>query len=319
MSPVWHKMMNKIVNFERILCPTDLSPASEEGLRYAVALARAYRAKLFIFHSAEERKTARASDDQSFHGAIREQVERALAPYSRAVGDAGFGWESVVNRNGRPTEAIVREAARRKIDLIVMSSRRRPRAAALLGSTAEAVSRQAPCPVLVTHPQEERGQADAPRAVAPKRVLVAYDFSKDSELALRYGLSLAQEYQSEIHLLHVISDIGASGQEISWESPETEGSYHVAARMLQQTVPAETHLWCEVTHSVREGWRPYREILSYAAEREVDLICIGAHGQGFRLGTLFGSNADRVLRESRCPVLVARPAGHDAVPRKAQD
>ena len=43
-------------------------------------------------------------------------------------------------------------------------------------------------------------------------------------------------------------------------------------------------------------------IVSYAVEQEIDLMFYGAHGQGFRLGTLFGSNADRVLRESPCPV-----------------
>ena len=83
--------------------------------------------------------------------------------------------------------------------------------------------------------------------------------------------------------------------------------------MLQQSVLAEAHLWCEVTHSVRES-KPHQGILSYAAEREVDLICIGTHGQSFRMGTLFASNVDRVLREARCPVLMVRPAGHSRAP-----
>jgi hypothetical protein len=34
---------------------------------------------------------------------------------------------------------------------------------------------------------------------------------------------------------------------------------------------------------------------------------MGALGRDFGLETLFGSNADRVLRQARCPVLVARP------------
>jgi nucleotide-binding universal stress UspA family protein len=310
--------MKTPVNFERILCPTDLSHSSEEGVRYAVALAHAYGAKLFVCHSTEEIGDAGASNAPKIHEAIEGQVKRSCAAYSSMVGGASLDWESVVNRSGRPADAIICEAGGRKIDLIVMSSRRRPRAAALLGSTAESISRHAPCPVLITHPPEEHGQADTPRTVAPKRVLVAYDFSDDSELALRYGLSLAQEHKSEIHLLYVISDSGANGKELSWDSPDAEGPYHMAARMLQQAVPAEAHLWCEVTHSVREG-KPHQEILSYAAEWEVDLISIGAHGQGLRLGTLFGSNVDRVLREARCPVLVARQAGHGRARLRAQN
>ncbi len=139
-----------------------------------------------------------------------------------------------------------------------------------------------------------------------KKLLIASDFSSDSELALRYGLSLAQEYQSELHLLHVLTDSKTSKDELAWTSQSAEGPYHVAARQLHRSVPAETHLWCDVTHVVREG-KAHREIVSYAVEQEINLILMGAHGQGFKLGTLFGSNTDRVLRESPCPVLVVRP------------
>src|SRR4030095_3481315 len=86
-----------------------------------------------------------------------------------------------------------------------------------------------------------------------KRVLVAYDFSDFSELALNYALSLAQECQSELHLLHVLPSFALDQSEISWYPPGREGTYHQAARRLQRAVPAEAHLWCDIKHSVREG------------------------------------------------------------------
>jgi len=135
-------------------------------------------------------------------------------------------------------------------------------------------------------------------------VLVAYDFSDYSELALNYGLSFAQEYQSELHLLHVLPPFAVNGSEISWQ-PGREGIYHHATSRLQRVVPAEAHLWCKIRHVVAEGY-PYREILNYAEKNEVDLICLGAHGTGFGMRTLFGSNVDRVLRQAPCPVLVTR-------------
>jgi nucleotide-binding universal stress UspA family protein len=61
-----------------------------------------------------------------------------------------------------------------------------------------------------------------------------------------------------------------------------------------------------VTTAVSEG-NPYREILNYAEKNEIDLISVGAHGAGFGMRALFGSNVDRVLRQAPCPVLVARP------------
>jgi nucleotide-binding universal stress UspA family protein len=71
-------------------------------------------------------------------------------------------------------------------------------------------------------------------------------------------------------------------------------------------VPADVHLWCSVKTAVSEG-NAYREILSYAEKNEINLISVGAHGAGFGMRALFGSNVDRVLRQSPCPVLVARP------------
>ena len=71
-------------------------------------------------------------------------------------------------------------------------------------------------------------------------------------------------------------------------------------------VPSEAHLWCKIKHAVSEG-HPYREVLNYAENNAIDLICIGAHGAGFGMRALFGSNVDRVLRQAPCPVLVARP------------
>ena len=50
-----------------------------------------------------------------------------------------------------------------------------------------------------------------------------------------------------------------------------------------------------------------RDLLSYAEENEIDLICMGVHGAGFAMRALFGSNTDRVLRQAPCPALIARP------------
>ena len=297
--------MNTILNFERILCPVAESHGVDEGLKYAIALARSYGASLSILTCGEQPSATGADSVAAMRSAINRAVEHSFVA-SPTIGRASpLAWELIVTEGIRPAEAIKQHAEMLKVDLIVMSSRRRRYAAALLGSTAEAVSRTAPCPVLVTR----SGGRHWPGAISNlefKKLLVASDFSSDSELALRYGLSLAQEYQSELHLLHVLTNSRTKDEDIAWTSQNAEGPYHEAARQLHQSIPAEAHLWIEVTHAVREG-RAFREIVSYAVEQETDLICIGAHGQGFRLETLFGSNADRVLRESPCPVLVARP------------
>ena len=289
------------MTIKRILCPTDLTAGSDEALRYALALARAYEARLIAFHC-EPTNGAVVVAQSELKGAFEQSLFQYLGPAELATID----WERVVERGNDPGTAIAQYAADHNVDLIVMRSRRRPHRAALLGSTAESVSRSAPCPVLVMHSDERDWVNDPKHEIKLKRVLVAYDFSDHAELALNYALSFAQSYQAELHLLHVLPPFSLSEPELAWYPPGKEGTYHKAARRLQQAVPAEAHLWCQVKHAVSEG-QPYREILNYAEKNEIDLICLGAHGAGFGMKALFGSNVDRVLRQAPCPVLVTRP------------
>lgn len=292
-----------MVHIQRILCPTDLSPQSDEALQYALALARTYTAKLIICHCVPPAFFVDVVEREKY----REKFEASIRSYAPSDHDATAAvlpaCEGIIIEED-PATAIARIAAEYRIDLIVMRSRRRPLAAALLGSTAEAVCRTAPCPVLVTHPNEFEWAGLSSDEIKIRRVLVATDFSNDSELALQYGLSLAQEHQAEVHLLHALPV--ALSPALAGMPVGIESDFQRAARQLHQAIPDEAHLWCKVMQAVRAG-QPYREILTYAEEHDIDLICMGVHGAGFSMRALFGSNADRVLRQAPCPVLIARP------------
>jgi nucleotide-binding universal stress UspA family protein len=155
------------------------------------------------------------------------------------------------------------------------------------------------------HADEREWLDNATGEISLRHVLVAYDFSPYSQLALQYALTLAQQYQAGLHILHVLPPPITDQPEIAWVG-ETDTPYHRAARRLQEAVPAEVHRWSKVKHAVQYG-QPYAEILEYAEKNEIDLVAIGAHGAGFGIHTVFGSNVDRVLRQARCPVLVAHP------------
>lgn len=258
-------------------------------MRYALALARTHDAELILLYC-----TDRPDGKEELLNAVSEQIDPS-DPRCRLM----------VAPLDHVDEQIMTQAQAQRVDLIVMRSRRRPHRAALLGSTAESVSRSAPCPVLVMHSDEQEFINDDLK-VDPKRILVAYDFSDYSELAMKYGLSMAQEHQAELHLLHVLPPRSVNDPEIAWYPVKGNSAYHNAAWRLQRAIPDEAHLWCRVKTAVSEGYA-YREILSYAEQNEIDLICVGAHGAGFGMQALFGSNVDRVLRQAPCPVLVARP------------
>lgn len=290
-----------MIRIQRILCPTNLSPESAEALRYAVALARAYEAKLLLFHSVE----APAVVGVPAAGQVRRLLESALREHLRRTDISVVDWEAVCVE-GDPVSTITREAAERCVDLIVMRSRRRPHAAALLGSTAESVSRTAPCPVLVTHPREREWAGLSTNEIDLRRILVAHDFSNDSELGVQYALTLAQEYQAELHMMHVLPPRARAGTGSGELNVTSENVFHRTAQRLQQAIPSQARLWCSIKQIIREG-QPYSEILDYAEDHGVDLICMGVSGSGFGMRALFGSNVDRVLRQAPCPVLIARP------------
>lgn len=294
--------INERIIFERILCPIDLTPDSDESLRYGIALAKAYGAKLFVINCIDAFAGAAVSRKNA-----EKLIEAEIRKYLHPPASENFNWE-IILVDGDPKEVIARQAAARRIDLIVMRSRRRPYAAALMGSTAEAVCRTAPCPVMVTHPCEQSWAGVTTNEIGLQRVLIAYDFSSDSELALSYGLSLAQECQAELHLLHVLParSVRPVAPEIALMGQSAENGFREAASGLRNAVPSETRMWCELKQAVREG-HPYREVLAYADEQHIDLICMGASGTGFGMRALFGSNADRVLRQAPCPVLITRP------------
>jgi nucleotide-binding universal stress UspA family protein len=302
----------QMIKIEKILCPTDLSTESDEALRYALALALAYKAKLTLLYC----RTPGSVVEWSTRSEAARLFEQSLFTWIDSADLKALDWEPVIAEGDEVGRTISEEAAKRKVDLIVMRSRRRPHAAVLLGSTAETVSRTAQCPVLVTHPSEREWVGLTTSQIDLHRVLVAYDSSADADLALKYGFSLAAESQAEIHLLHVLTSQEADEIE-PWADVEHETSYELAADRLQQAIPKEAPLWCSnIVTAVRCG-PPPDEILAYAKAHEIDLICMGASGAGFSLGKLFGSTVDRVLRRAPCPVFVARPRKNTAKSMKA--
>lgn len=299
-----------MIKVERILCPTDLSTESDEALRYAVALARVYEAKLLLLHCSKEDSLPEERDGEKMKTQMNRLFAESLVPHLGLATIDELDWSGLLRTNVHDIgRAIACEAIVQKTDLIVMRSRRRPRAAILLGSTAEAVCRNAPCPVLVTHPREREWVSMSSGELDLRRILIAHDFSRDSENALNFGISLAQEYQAEVHLIHVLHTAGHEEPELAWTASSTGNAYTFAAQKLQKVLPKEVHLWCNFVNVVRCG-KVHDEILSYAKEREIDLICMGASGSDWSSEKLLGSNVDRVLREAPCPVLVAGQQKH---------
>ena len=130
--------------------------------------------------------------------------------------------------------------------------------------------------------------------------MVGCDFSPDSKLAFDYGLSLAQEFQAELHLSHVIKP--------SLYRNEREGINQLRDRLekkLDGMVPEDCRDWCTAKTALLDG-EPYIALMDYAKEQDMDMIVLGIRGHTLLEKLLVGSTTDRLIRHSPFPVLAVR-------------
>jgi universal stress protein A len=156
--------------------------------------------------------------------------------------------------------------------------------------------------------------------ISIKRLLVPTDFSEASECALKYGRALADAFDSEVHVLHVMEDLLAH--------PWAAEVYVATMPNIRDEIEKEARerlesLWSEpgsrpprVTLALQSG-NPFVEILRYARDNAVDLIVMGTHGLGPIAHMLLGSVAEKVVRKAPCPVLTVRSRHHDFVGQPA--
>jgi len=138
---------------QKILFPTDFSPASQEALRWATSLARDSGAAMLIVH-VEEPPMAYGGGEMYFPiEENREELRKSLVQVVPTDHAVPFEHLLLV---GDPADAIAQTAEKEGCDLIVMGTHGRTGLTRLLmGSVAEAVVRKAKCPVLtVKQPAE---------------------------------------------------------------------------------------------------------------------------------------------------------------------
>jgi len=141
------------VSYAHVLVALDLSPASNQVMRQAIEIARRFDSRLTLLHAVDYLPPLSFADDFTPSPAIvvdeGELIERARASLERLAGQFGVGADAprlvVV---GSPKEEILRTAAERGGDLIVIGSHGRHGLGRLLGTTATAVLNDAVCDVL---------------------------------------------------------------------------------------------------------------------------------------------------------------------------
>lgn len=140
-----------------------------------------------------------------------------------------------------------------------------------------------------------------------KQLVVATDFSETSEAAMRYGRELVRRLGARLHVLHVADDVSAryaqDGAVVL--PPEIQADIESAAQIqLERQLSDDDRRELAAVAVLRKSNAPAETIVNYATAANIDVIVIGTHGRRGLAHLLLGSVAERVVRTSRCPVLV---------------
>ena len=297
-----------MVEIREILCPTDFSETSKKALDHATAIAKWYDSRITALHvihvplvpeppplilaSGYAGATAVAT---STYQICEEDVRVWVTPAQRA----GIKTNVSVDE-GNAARKILEHAVWSRTDLIVMGTHGLSGTdRAMLGSVTEKVLRQARCPVLTVPPV-----VAAAARVPYKRLLCPVDFSESSLSALQYALSLAEEADASLAILHVFDWPRES--DLLVERFDTKEFRRVVEEdvraRLDALVTDDVRQWCNPSTTVAYG-KPYREILDRAAKEGTDLIVMGVRGRNPLDLSLFGSTTNHVVRRATCPVL----------------
>jgi nucleotide-binding universal stress UspA family protein len=287
------------VGFRNILYATDFSAAAANAIPYLKRIAKHYEANLFALHvhppvvNPMTPPETWASDVEAQNARDQWHREDLLRTF------AGIPTEVQIEEGG--IISSVRAAIEKhNIDLVVMGTRGRTGLGKLLlGSIAEEIFRTTECPVLTVGPH-----ADVSRGADGqiREILYATDFTSESQNAAAYALSLAQEFQAGLVLLHVIPRSEPNDLVMATDVVESSKA------LLKKLVPAEAEAWCSPEYYVEEG-DPAKKILELAHLRQSDLIIMGVKPEAGVPGAathLPIATAHKVVSHATCPVLTVR-------------
>ena len=144
-----------------------------------------------------------------------------------------------------------------------------------------------------------------------RHVLVAFDGSKEAELALDHAIAMAQVYRARLALVAVV----APPPLLAWQAPGGMRGVHeseqteldAALRRAADRIPDDM----SVTTRLLDG-DPARELLRVARDGDHDVLVMGSRGRGRMTAALLGSVSNRVMHDAEIPVIVIhRPRGDD--------
>jgi nucleotide-binding universal stress UspA family protein len=291
----------QLVELKNVLYLTDFSEPSEQALPFAIAMARKYGAKVHTLHvfmaapyvckTPGMAAAAMEAEEESARTELQRIESQLSGLQHQEMVESGLGvWVAV--------DQAIRDYA---IDLIVMGTHGRTGPERLLlGSVTEEVFRRSHVPVLTIGPGVRTGVHSGGRF---HRVLFATDFTPASVSAAPYAVSLAEESEARLVLLHVVRMSEQQKEESRFEMSVAE-----LIHRLYQVVPPDVQLAIPPQVAIEYG-NPGEKIIEAARNRGADVIVLGVRSAAGHLGVathVQRTTAHEVVAHALCPVLTVR-------------
>jgi nucleotide-binding universal stress UspA family protein len=144
-----------------------------------------------------------------------------------------------------------------------------------------------------------------------KKILVPTDFSPCARIATDVAVDMAKRLNAEIILLHVIDQPTSSSFNVEGEV-NYDGDWEDKLFTLKMIQKSKGQLAEVAEHIERSGiivkqelrlGNPFHGIHTLVAEHRVDLVIMGTEGHSRLERMIIGSNTEKVIRHSHCPVL----------------
>lgn len=146
-----------------------------------------------------------------------------------------------------------------------------------------------------------------------KKILVPTDFSKTSLNALETAFDIAKKAGATIYVLHVVEEATPDSYRVTgeWRKGEWDDKLYMykllekAKAQLEKLVQDPRFAAVKLVGELRLG-NPFHGINAIISEQKVDLVVMGTRGVTNLEAMVIGTNTERVVRQSRCPILTVQ-------------
>jgi nucleotide-binding universal stress UspA family protein len=288
--------------WKKILVPLDGSDLAELALPYAEELANAFKSEIILLHVSDPADTRHRHMHELYVKEVADRIRERIRKVSPVV------------VSGKAADEIISYAEKNDVGLIIMTSHGRSGIMSwATGSIASKLLQATAVPMLLVRAVKPGRKVQRP--VLLNRILLPLDGSEAGEAAVGYVGDLMSRLESEVILFGVVS----SGQHIrtvggldyiSYPEEQLAMFRKEAEEYLDGVYRKLKRRKGTVKVTIKVGADDIgQEIFKFAEEKRVNLIAISSHGHSGIEKWVFGSIANKVVQESKAPVLVIKALG----------